>query len=665
MSNAFTPIQPALITWQNDLPFSEQYQDVYHSGQGGIGQCHYVFIQGNNLLERWRALEPDSTFLIGETGFGTGLNFLTTWKHWEEFAPASAKLHFISCDKHPLSLNDLIKSLSLWPELEGPAQELIANYPILTPGYHHLIFQNGRIKLTLMLGDAEECFEELLLCGDSDLEVNLRRAAVDAWYLDGFSPKKNEDMWSSKLVQIISLLSKKGTTLATYTASAKIKKPLLEHGFIIEKKKGFGPKRHMLCARLSLNASSSMKKRYTPWHLGAPPTLDIKKAIIIGAGMAGSFMASALAQRGWMVTVIDEKAEAGQGGSGNQAAVLFPKLSAYESPLTQLMLSAFLYSHKVYKDILRQKKIGEPQQLLLLPYNPKELKNQGRLSTWLDSYPQLGRLVDSTMASELAGIPIKESGLLIYDSAWVNCTQLCNFLLDNERIQVINNVSVDKLSHKHGLWTAAKNDAPILIMANGHKINSFNETQYLPVKPIRGQMTQIPVTPESQKLKVLLCGEAHVLPAINGYHSLGATYDLGVDDAFVNSADDAFNLAKLEQLASQTNWSPNVYAHWAGIRASTPDYLPLVGPIAKKEEFISRFSTLDTNSQRWLATSGDYYPGLYACAGFGSRGLTTIPLCAEWLAGFINNEVSCLPRTLIQALSPSRFLRRSIIRGLI
>ncbi|VEB37393.1 FAD dependent oxidoreductase [Legionella cherrii] len=148
-------------------------------------------------------------------------------------------------------------------------------------------------------------------------------------------------------------------------------------------------------------------------------------------------------------------------------------------------------------------------------------------------------------------------------------------------------------------------------------------------------------------------------------HQLGATYELKSAESQIKSQDDRINLAKLKQLAPEIIWSDEVSNHWAGVRASTPDYLPLVGKIADAEQFLHQFAQLETNAKRWIAQSGPYYPGLYACAGFGSRGLTTIPLCAEWLASVINNEISCLPRNLQQALSPARFLRKNIIRGAI
>ncbi|HHF7375710.1 bifunctional tRNA (5-methylaminomethyl-2-thiouridine)(34)-methyltransferase MnmD/FAD-dependent 5-carboxymethylaminomethyl-2-thiouridine(34) oxidoreductase MnmC [Legionella bozemanae] len=664
MSNFFVPINKAELEWHGTLPFSTQYDDIYHSSEGGINQALYVFIDGNDLIKRWQSFSSDEPqrFTIAETGFGIGLNFLVSWSLWEQYAPMSCQLHFISCEKHPLSLTDLTKSLASWPQLEKQAQQLIASYPVLTPGYHHLSFCDGRVTLTLMLGDALECYEQLLICGEPSLESQLRTAFIDAWFLDGFAPAKNQNMWSDALMKVIAMLSKEETTLATYTAASSVKTSLSQHGFVVKKRKGFGPKRHMVCARFAQMPSQNTTKRHTPWHVGKAEKYSSKSAVIIGAGLAGCFTAHALNKRGWNVTIIDELSQIGSGGSANQQAVLFPKLSAYSSPLTQFMLAAFLYAARTYQCILKQTKIGELSGSLLLSYSDKEKAAQSSLRSWLTHYPELGTLVDMEQASQLAGFLLDKPGLYIPLSGWINSPELCQFLINTEGISLLTNTVINQLVFDKR-WVVNDLETDVLILANGHKINSFKETKHLPVKPIRGQMTAILSTEQSACLKLPLCGQGHVLPAIQGIHQLGATYELKSAESQIKLQDDQNNLAKLKQLAPEVLWSDEVSNHWAGVRASTPDYLPLVGKIAEAEQFVAQFARLETNAKRWIAQAGPYYPGLYACAGFGSRGLTTIPLCAEWLASVINNEMSCLPRNLHYALSPARFLRKNIIRG--
>ncbi len=664
MSNPFVPIQTANLDWHQDLPRSIQYNDIYYSGDGGIEQSRYVFIDGNNLIGRWLALPKDSIFYIAETGFGTGLNFLVAWALWEQYAPDNAQLHFISCEKHPLSLSDLKRCLAQWPQYNIKAELLCANYPILTPGYHQLSFCNGRVKLTLMLGDVLECYEQLLICGDPVLESDLRTSFIDAWFLDGFAPKKNPAMWSEPLVNIIALLSNSKTTLATYTAAQPIKTALSKYGFDVEKKKGHGPKRHMICASFSNPEPHRLKFRHTPWHVATPLKYQEKQAVVIGAGLAGCSIAYFLAIRGWQVNLIDENNTVGTGASANQHAVLFPKLSAYKSPMTQFMLSAFLYAHDFYNGIANQFNLGDLNGSLILAHNEKERLAQISLESWLMYYPELGLLVDSLQASDLSGIPIEQSGLFIPLSGWINSPELCRFLSNTPGITLITNERVGNLFLDKDTWLVNNHSSKVVILANGNKITDFTQTEHLSIKSIRGQMTSIAATERSALLKIPVCGEGHVLPSFNEVHSLGATYELGVKEPFITQFDDDININKLKHLAPSMNWSRKILDHWAGIRASTPDYLPLVGQVAKSTDFIKIFSGLESNSKRWIPHPGSYYPGLYAFAGFGSRGLTTIPLSAEWLASIINNELGCLPRNLVQALSPARFLRKEICRGM-
>jgi tRNA 5-methylaminomethyl-2-thiouridine biosynthesis bifunctional protein len=664
VSNTFVPIKKAELQWHDDRPYSVQYDDIYHSSEGAIAQSLYVFVEGNDLIKRWRAFSSDHPqyFTIGETGFGIGLNFLVSWSLWEKYAPPECQLHYISCEMHPLSLIDLKKSLAAWPQLEKQAQQLLASYPILTPGYHQLSFCDGRVTLTLMLGDALECYEQLLTCGDAMLERTLRASYVNAWYLDGFAPAKNESIWSEALIKVIAMLSQEKTTLATYTAASSVKKSLSQHGFIVEKRKGLGPKRHMICANFNQSHAPSRAKRHTPWHVGQPEKYSNKSAVVVGAGLAGCFTAYSLAKRGWKVTIIDELSDVGCGGSANQQAVLFPKLSAFNAPLTQFMLAAFLYAARTYQFILNQANLGELNGSLILAYNQKEKTTQLSLRTWLEHYPELGFLVDEYTASQLAGLPLQHSGLYIPLSGWINSPALCQFLVRAEGISLLTNKSVDQLIFDKR-WIINDIETEVLILANGPNLNSFRETAYLPVKPIRGQMTSILATQQSASLQIPLCAEGHVLPVLNNMHQLGATYELKAAIPQIKNQDDQANLAKLDQLAADVLWSERVCDHWSGIRATTPDYLPLVGRIAHAEQFIHSFASLESNAKRWIPQAGPYYPGLYACSGFGSRGLTSIPLCAEWLASFINNEIGCLPRNLQQALSPARFLRKDLIRG--
>ncbi|MBN9229709.1 MAG: bifunctional tRNA (5-methylaminomethyl-2-thiouridine)(34)-methyltransferase MnmD/FAD-dependent 5-carboxymethylaminomethyl-2-thiouridine(34) oxidoreductase MnmC [Legionella sp.] len=662
MSEYFIPIDKAILEWQNGVPYSPLYQDIYHARASGLEQSFYVFIQGNNLLKRWQQVQ-DQEFVVAETGFGLGLNFLLTAQLWLKHRPNHTQLTYYSCEKNPFSKQDLKKALDLWPELADEAQELLQQYPLLTPGYHILHFKQQRIKLVLMLGEAYSCFEQLLACGQGALEPSLRAGAVDAWYLDGFAPSKNSEMWSSELFKVIALLSKPGATAATYTAASIVKKNLQECGFILEKKKGFAGKRHMLTAYFAPQQLHDLKKKQTPWYCEKKIQHSNKSVILVGGGLAGCFTAHVLAQRGWKVILLEAQSKLGCGASGNKQAVLFPNLSAYASPLTELMLSAFLYAQKIYRPWLDETLAGGLNGTILLAQDEQEAAAHHGLHDWLNHYPELASLCTREDLSALAGVPVSGAGLFIPSSGWIDSHALCERLVQHELITVVTNSPADELEHVQGMWRVNNWEASVVILTAGHQVSQFLVASHLPIKPIRGQMTQFYANSESVELKLPLCGTGHVLPSYLGQQHCGATYELNCNDNLLKQEDDQYNLSRLNALAPQISWPQEPSGQWAGVRATTSDYLPIVGPLPIVHNFKDEYSGLAANSRRWIGKGGSYYPGLYICAGFGSRGLTTIPLCAEWLSGHINQELSILPRKLIQAISPARFLRKNIIRG--
>lgn len=210
-------------------PRSKHFNDVYFSAVDGLAETNYVFLEKNNLPENWKDKEQ---FVICETGFGTGLNFLAAWKLWDKTTKPDQRLHFISIEKFPLSADQIKNYLEPWAnEFPDHLDQMLNHYPILTPGFHRLNFEN--ITLTLIFDDANQALPRL-------------NANVDCWFLDGFKPSENPDMWSDTVFQTMANLSQEGTSFATFTAAGFVKRGLREAGFDVKKVKGFGTKRDML-----------------------------------------------------------------------------------------------------------------------------------------------------------------------------------------------------------------------------------------------------------------------------------------------------------------------------------------------------------------------------------------------------------------------------------
>lgn len=223
------------IEWRDQQPYSAEYDDVYFSSDNGLAESEYVFIQGNDLHTRWQSSCLNECFTIIETGFGTGLNFCCASQAWLN-SGNQGNLEFISIEKHPLSADTIQKALAIWPTLAEFSKELYTQYRALD--FNQLASKARmqilpNIYLTLYFGDVIKQLYQMT-------------SKADAWFLDGFAPAKNPDMWQPAVYNAMASLSHPGTTLATFTSAGAVRRGLSETGFNMQKRAGFGKKREML-----------------------------------------------------------------------------------------------------------------------------------------------------------------------------------------------------------------------------------------------------------------------------------------------------------------------------------------------------------------------------------------------------------------------------------
>lgn len=672
-------IQYAHLQWDEDgQPSSVLFGDVYFSRANGLEETRHVFLHHNQLAERWRALGPSDNFVIAETGFGSGLNFLAAWELWLATAPESAQLHFVTVEKFPLSKQDLGRALSLWPELQFLSQQLIESYPcIVGEGFHRLNFMDGRIKLTLIIGDAAAGFQQLLLTTDPLFSNHIRK--VDAWFLDGFAPAKNPQMWSEELFSCIHLLSGPGTTAATFSAAAIVKKGLKFAGFDLKKVPGFGRKREMLTAIMPTNKSDvfypqpaykSVSSFPSPWAIDTNERQwSEKHALIIGAGIAGCTSARALAERGWKVTLIERHGRIAAEASGNPQGVLYAKLSPKDEAQAEFNLASLQFAQAFYKSYWG--KIGEKTGVLQLAYCESEQLLHTQLREKFSSADDLVQFVSPEQASVLAGTKIYHSGLYFPKAGWISPAKLCAELINHPQINLVLNCNLLSLERRGEQWIAngdSSLQAPVVVIANARDAKIFPQTQHLPIKSIRGQITYLPATDNSQRIKTVVCSEGYIAPAINDAHCTGATFNLKDESREMRAQDHLTNLENLREPL------PDLFDEWktleaqklegrVAFRCTLPDYLPAVGPAADEESMAQTFAPLRKNARAFIQDSGKYLPGLYINIGHGSRGLAYTPLCAEILAAQINGEPQAVAGDLVRALNPARFLIRDLIKN--
>jgi tRNA 5-methylaminomethyl-2-thiouridine biosynthesis bifunctional protein len=651
------PDTAALVDWQDGQPVSRLFGDVYFSRDSGLAEARHVFLGGNELRRRWAALGASDRFVIGETGFGTGLNFACAWRLWDELAPAAAQLDFLSFERFPLAAADIARTLGLWPELARERDALLGAWGEFAPGWHRLSFGGGRVRLTLVVGDVRDALPRV-------------DAVVDAWFLDGFAPAKNPEMWQPEGMAEIARLSRRRATCATYTVAGEVRRGLGAAGFAVDKAAGFGRKREMLRGELATLRPAPWR---APWF-ARPPAAAARRAVVIGAGLAGTATAASLAARGWTVDLVDRHDAIAAEASGNPQAMLYARLSAHGTALSELVGSGLQHSCRLLPSLgLAPGRDFDPCGVLQVAYDDDEARRQGRVAELGWPRALLSRL-DRAEASARAGLDVPAGGLLFPQAGWADPRALCRTLASHPGIRMVLGREAVQLRRAEAEWivsdgTAEIAAAPVAIIAGAGASTGFAATAHLPLRSIRGQLSFVAATPASRALRTVVCGEGYVAPARDGEHTLGATHRFHAASTALTAAEHRENLDRLARLA------PALYAAVDGdridaarlpgraaLRCSAPDYLPIVGPVADAVAFAAAYAPLARDATLRLEAGSPWLEGLWMNTAHGSRGLVTAPLAGELLAGALDGEPAPVPRSVMDAVHPNRFPLRGLVR---
>ncbi|MGH8419791.1 MAG: bifunctional tRNA (5-methylaminomethyl-2-thiouridine)(34)-methyltransferase MnmD/FAD-dependent 5-carboxymethylaminomethyl-2-thiouridine(34) oxidoreductase MnmC [Pseudomonas sp.] len=656
-----TTIQHAQLDWdENGNPISRAFADVYFSNESGLAETRHVFLTQNELHERFSALSADGRLIIGETGFGTGLNFLCAWQLFEACAKPGARLQFVSVEKFPLSRDDLERALNLWPELQPLANQLLAQYVAIHEGFQRLVFDSGRVTLTLLIGDALEMLPQL-------------DGQIDAWFLDGFAPSKNPEMWTPELFAELARLAAPDSTIGTFTSTGWVRRALNAAGFKMKRVPGIGHKWEVLKGAfvgwpVDVPAPTAAK----PWFARPRLLAGERKALVIGAGLAGCATAASLAARGWQVSLLERHAALAQEASGNPQGVLYLKLSAHGTALSQLILSGFGHTRRLLERLERGVD-WDDCGVLQLAFDDKEAERQAQLARAFS--PELLHVLDQTEAEAKAGVALRSGGLFYPEGGWVHPPALCRHQASRANIRLLAHNDVVELRREGDVWQAWNGErlldcAPVVVLAGAAEIKRFPAAADLPLKRIRGQITKLPETEGSQSLRTVVCAEGYVAPGRLDEHTLGASFDFKSDDLTPTAAEHLGNLELLREMSAdlterlQVNDLPGEQLQGrAAFRCTSPDYLPIVGPLADREAFLEAYSVLRKDARQIPQTECPWLNGLYINSGHGSRGLITAPLSGELIAAWLDNEPLPLPRSVAEACHPNRFVVRHLIRG--
>lgn len=583
------------MDWSGPGPISARFQDVYFNREDGPGESQHVFLNGNSLAERFSELRPNDFFQIGELGFGTGLNFLCAVDLFQARAPASARLNFVSCERYPLTRDQLKRAQREMAVPRQGAADLIRHYPSLMPGMHRIDFGKGRISLTLFFGDVLDFLQELI-----------PGRGIDAWFLDGFAPSKNQAMWSSAVFSGVAGCSRRGATAATFSVAGAVRRGLAAEGFEVVRLPGFGRKKEMIRAILRSEAG-----------IGTLDLLAARQHVIWGAGLAGSAMAGALRRRGLSFELRERSAVERADLHGNPALLTHPQFFAGAASGYGFTLQGLGYLRSLLLERIEKVDGSIGQGSLRLLQTPAERQRMERAIASGGLPPDLVRIVGAEESSDLAGVFLESAALYIPGALVVDPTAI--------------------LESDCGVAGEPRPDTEELhIIAAGFRsnelLNSFGVSP-LPLNALCGQVTSIGRESFRHLPRMAVCYDGYALPTPEAL-VLGSTYERVSP---VPSPREHVNRDLIEKFLARVPGAQNCFARdssevsargWTGARATTPDRLPFVGRLQESVAVLT---------------------------GFGSRGLITTNLCAELLTCELVGELAPMARSTRTKLRPDRF----------
>ena len=587
---------PSPVVWdENGTPRSPRFDDVYYSSAGGLAEARSVFLGGCDQPRAWAGR---SRFVVGELGFGTGLNILALIDLWRRTRPDDGHLHIFSVEAFPMPAHDARRALAPWPELADLADRLLAAWPRRARGFHRLAFPDLGVTLDLAVMDAGEALETWT-------------GQADAWFLDGFSPSRNPGMWTPQVLAGVARRCAPGARVATFTVAGAVRRGLEAQGFQVEKRPGFAAKRERLEARSPAAPQS--------------PAGPKPRVAIVGGGIAGASLARAFRALGVHPRLIEASA-VGAGASGNAAALVMPRLDAGDGPIGTFYAQALERAADLYDQTPGAVIANGADQIEVGPKDPSRFDRIARSD--LFEAAAVDRLSPAATAARLAE-PGAVGGLAFRDARVVEPAAVLEAWLDGVDLII---GAVETIEAADGAWRLIDADgreiarADIVCLACG--LNAARLAPDIPLTALRGQVSLAAVAPPAAVI-----GGGYAIPTRQGL-LFGATHDRDDADDGVRSEDHRRNLDLLATilpgLAARLDAADMTGR--AGVRAVTPDFLPLAGPLAA--------------------------PRLFILSGLGSRGFCAAPLLAEHVAALVLGAPSPLPAPLAEIVHPGRFAVR-------
>ncbi|MEM6537999.1 MAG: bifunctional tRNA (5-methylaminomethyl-2-thiouridine)(34)-methyltransferase MnmD/FAD-dependent 5-carboxymethylaminomethyl-2-thiouridine(34) oxidoreductase MnmC [Pseudomonadota bacterium] len=624
------------IDWRDGFPYATDFDDIYFTNDG-LAEARHVFLQGNRLAERFAS---GGHLIIGETGFGTGLNFLAAWDLWTKIEkPAGSTLRFVSCELKPFDIEQLARAHARFGEIETFASRLRSLWPDDPTGTHTIDLSDS-VSLQIT-------FDEVL---PSLIESDFR---ADAWFLDGFSPAKNPEMWRQEVMSAVAARSASNATLATFTVAGAVRRALSSAGFTLEKVPGFDRKREMLVGHLTSDSYRVNPPQYRnlkhPWydHSSIVPLGKNSRVAIIGAGVAGASVANSLRSRGINTTVLDPNGPA-HGASGNPAGLIMPRLDVGDTPAARFFKSAYLFALDTIGRLDPNHEFFTPNGVLLKSVDSKDAEKHQKIA-------DTDALEPDQMSLHPDGLLFEKGGVVSprhYVSALLGLSDVARCSVTQIQVDEADRVTLDIVGEGN---SAQSEQYDAVVIANGRDAARFFPTRSMPLSSVAGQ---IDVLDGLHLDGPAIAAGPYIARGPDGGIIAGATYDkIGpFDDPVISRDATRANIAAARSLGLEVPKEVATRPRVA-VRCQTPDRLPVVGPCPDWAFYAARYDNLRFGRQD-AYPAARYTKGVFVLTGLGSRGLVTAPFCAEILASIMCGDQPPIDADAVAALHPGRFFIR-------
>ena len=410
----------------------------------------------------------------------------------------------------------------------------------------------------------------------------------------------------------------------------------------------------------------------TPWLDYPPQRWQQKRAIVVGAGIAGCQISWHLASLGWQITLLESQATISAQASGNLAGIISPLMSAKPSQIEQFYLDAFQYTTQHLEKLIT----GGAQidwydcGVMQLMHSERDKQRWSSLQA-RDLDPMLIQFLDNIEASNISGTLLDSPTHYFPTAGFINPESWCRALIKATKCELITSCDVSSLSYSDdGQWSlydSASNlihSAEVVVMSNGRGLNQFSQSEHLTLSNVMGQTTTAAKNAVSDQLKCAINHEGYITPAYQNKHVFGATFSREFDDIRLDKRSDQINLEQLhDHIPKLANSFEHCDSGHVSVRSASPDRLPYVGGVHDTYFYNQHYASLKDGNKSLSYPKAEYLKGLFVLGGLGSRGLTSSALCAKALSELIENNPSENSRSLLNDLHPSRFHIRQLKRG--